>query len=444
VAQKTHKTPEELEQAVGEKIDELFGDLFEEETPRGSEERSAPVESAAARVEASARPAVPAAGPSSPLAEKRPIPPPPKAAPKPPSPPAPPTSTARITAERRAGDTFENVAEQMEILILNLEWEVSPDSVSGLIKKFKELERFFPVQKQARTILAMNQRGLQQFAAPDSVPHPSLVKLLQHSLAALKLIRISQGRQLPSNSLITSITASYKEIMGGAPVSEAPAKERPGRVEEDRRLYSTLINNVGAATHSLEEVSQRLARILGVLRQGGGVSTEEITRRLGSLEHLLSERVGHLRSYHKELASMSAPVGDSGGSGDSAPGKAAPDGLLMVSWEGIHLAIPSSSVSALYPLSRSQAQQFADKPTITLGSRQLHRLPLKRPQRSDTSAKPPPNWLIHLSTGRKEYFLLAERTLGFRGAPKGVDISRQTRIKIGSASYALLNIANFR
>ncbi|MBM3299457.1 MAG: hypothetical protein FJY85_05855, partial [Deltaproteobacteria bacterium] len=343
-----------------------------------------------------------------------------------------------------AAGTFEDVVEQMEILILNLEWEVSPDSVSGLIKKFKELEKFFPAQGQARTILAMNQRGLQQFTTPDSVPHPSLVKLLQDSLSALKLVRSSQGKRPVSDSLVTSISTSYKEIMGGMPISEAAPGERGRRAEDDRRLFATLINNVGTAIRSLEEVSQRLARILGVLRQGGEMSAEEITRRLGTLEHLLSERVGQLQSYHKELSGVSIPVGEGSGTRDLAPGKAAPDGLLLVAWERINLAIPSSSVSALYPLTKSQAQQFVDKQTIVLGSRQIPRLPMKKPQVGDSAAKSLPNWLLHLTAENKDYFLLVERTLGFRLTPKGIDVSRQTRIKIGATSYALLNLASFR
>jgi hypothetical protein len=441
--QKRHKTPEELGEAVGQKIEELFGGMFADEAPQDSGPPTETVQSGGGRPMPRQRPSAPPVQPGPPVEEPKPAARPPKRAPSPPSQAKRPTQPE---PRRKAGGAFDDIVEQMEILVLNLEWEVSPESVNGLIQKFKELERFFPGAGQARTILAMNRRGLQRFASPEAVPHPSLVKLLQDSLAALKQINSSKGKRPPSDKLIAGLSSSYKEIMAAAaPVSEIAEPEAPGGVEDDRRAYLSLVKNVGTAVHSLQEVSQRLARILGVLRQGGEMSGEEITRRLGTLEHLLSERVGQLSSFHKELAKV--PVSAGGVPSDGAGGRnsaSSPDGLLMVAWSGISLAIPSSTVAALYPISRAHAQQFADKPTITLGSRTIPRLPLKKPKGSDRAAQVIPTWLVHLSQGKKNYFLLVDKSMGFRVPPKGVDVSKQSRIKIGATSYALLNLANFR
>ena len=440
--QKRHKTPEELGEAVGQKIEELFGGMFADEAPQDSGPPAETMQSERGGPMPRQRPSAPAVQPGPPV-EK------PKAAARPPKrAPLPPAQAKRQAPEeprRKAGGAFDDIVEQMEILVLNLEWEVSPESVNGLIKKFKELERFFPGAGQARTILAMNRRGLQRFASPEAVPHPSLVKLLQDSLAALKQINSSKGKRPPSDKLIAGLSSSYKEIMASAPVHEKAKPESPGVVEDDRRAYLSLVKNVGTAVHSLQEVSQRLARILGVLRQGGEMSSEEITRRLGTLEHLLSERVGQLSSFHKELAKVPVAVGDGRNDGTVVRNPASsPDGLLMVAWSGISLAIPSSTVAALYPISRAHAQQFADKPTITLGSRSIPRLPLKKPKSSDQAGRVVPTWLVHLSQGEKDYFLLVDKSMGFRVPPKGVDVSKQSRIKIGATSYALLNLANFR
>lgn len=443
--QNRHKTPEELGEAVGKKIEELFGGIFGDEAPESpvppSDESRVESRESAARQ----RPSGPVLQPGSPVQRKQPSTPPARPAPKPAVAPRPPDRPAPAAAVQKGGGSFDDIVEQMEILILNLEWEVSPESVEGLIKKFKELEVCFPGAGQARTILAMNRRGLRRFASPGAVPHPSLIKLLQDSLAALKQINSSRGKRPPSDALIAGLSASYREIMSAAPVAEPPKPARPASPDDERRVYTTLVKNVGTAIHSIEEVSQRLARILGVLRQGGEMSTDEITRRLGTLEHLLAERVSQLSSFHKDLAGISVGIGNgrSGGAESRKP-ETSPDGLLMVAWGGINLAIPSSAVAALYPLSKAQAQQFQDKQSITIGSRSIPRLPLKKPKAADQTGSPLSTWLVHLSQGNKDYFLLVDRSLGFRVAPKGMDIAQQTRIKIGPTAYALLNLANVR
>jgi len=322
---------------------------------------------------------------------------------------------------------------------LNLEWEVSPQSVSDLAEKFKSLESFFPGEGQARTVLAMNRRGLLRFTNRDSVPHPALIKLLQDSVGVLKLIRSSQGRRPAGEALIAGLTQSYKEIMGASVPSGAAASSEAGAPGEPKRQYGTVVNNIGGAVHSLEEVNRRLARILGVLRQGGDMSADEVTRRLGTLEHLLSEHVGQLSSCHKELVHADPSDGDASASAE----RKAPDGLIIVIWSGIHMAIPSSVVAALYPLTRAQAEQFMGKQTVALGARQLHMLPLKKPQAAAKSTVLP-TWLIHLTGGGGDYFLLADRSLGFRRAPQGIDIFRQAKIKMGPTSYAVLNHSALR
>lgn len=450
VDQKTiHKTPEELEEAVGRKIDELFGNLFGEERPQeaqqgASAERDGGQSKPVPREQVVPAPAgkIPAARPvQQPL--KRAQPPKP-AIQRPAVSPNPAVRSAMVPSKPKAGGPFEDVVEQMDILLLNLEWEISSESINGLIRKFRELESSFPKEGQARTIMAMNQRALQRFSGPDSVPHPALVKLLQDSLAALRLIHSSQGKRPAGDALVASISASYRDIMGAA--AEPPKRETKPAHEDESRLYVSLIGNVGSAIHSLEEVSQRLARILGVLRQGGDMPTGEITRRLGALEQLLSERVGQLLSFHKELVAVQSPIKDDKrlGTVSSPTASPTPDGLFTVVWYGIGLAIPSSSLSGLYPLSKAQAEQFQEKQAIMIGSQQISRLPLKKPQGSETQPRMLPSWLAHLSHEDKNFFLLVDRVLGFREAPKGADISSQARIKIGATSYIILKLASFR
>lgn len=447
VDQKQHKTPEELGEAVGKKIEELFGGMFGDDMP--PEPKTPPAAVAGGHGVGPAQAAVPPVA-EPPRAEpqrapaRRP-PAPPQAGRQPAGPqmrrPEAPQVPGRPAAPRRpeAADAFEGIIEQIEILILNLEWEVSPQSVSDLAEKFRSLEAFFPGEGQARTVLAMNRRGLLRFTNRDSVPHPALIKLLQDSVGVLKLIRSSQGKRPAGEALIAGLTQSYKEIMGASVPSGAKASSEAGVSGEQKRQYGTVVNNIGGAVHSLEELNRRLGRILGVLRQGGDMSADEVTRRLGTLEHLLSEHVGQLSSCHKELIHAVPSNGDASSSAE----RKAPDGLIIVIWSGIHMAIPSSVVAALYPLTKAQSEQFMGKQTVSLGARQLHTLPLKKPQ---TAAKSTvlPTWLIHLTGKGGDYFLLADRSLGFRRTPEGIDIYRQAKIKMGPTSYAVLNHSALR
>lgn len=448
VDQKQHKTPEELGEAVGKKIEELFGGMFEDDMPPepSSPPAGGPRHGAEPTPSTAPPPIAPprTAQPQVPQTSRPPASPPTRRAAVPPQTkkPGEPQAAGRpaTTGRPAATDSFDSIIEQIEILILNLEWEVSPESVSELAEKFRSLESYFPGEGQARTVLAMNRRGLLRFTSRDSVPHPALIKLLQDSVGVLKLIRSSQGKRPAGEALISGLTQSYKEIMGASVPAAAPsAAEARADAVEQRRQYGALINSMGGAVHSLEEVSRRLSRILGVLRQGGDMSPEEVTRRLGTLEHLLADHVGQLSSCHKELIHAVPTGADS-----KVPAeRRTPDGLVIVVWSGIHVAIPSSVVAALYPLSKAQAEQFLGKQTIALGPRQLQTLPLKKPQTAG-KATVLPTWLVHLAGGRGDYFLLVDRSLGFRRTPEGIDIFRQAKIKLGPTAYVVLNHSALR
>jgi hypothetical protein len=460
VAEQKHKSPEELGEAVGRKIEELFGGMFaddepqEPQPPQKAEERATttPVppskpQPVAAQAEAKApvaekpRPAQPSSAQARPkvvqpptaVQEPKVVSPSKPAAQRAPSPPAAP--------KQQDSSTFEQIMERIEILILSLEWEVSPESVKEISDKFSLLEPLLPTAGPARTIVAMNLRVLPRFNTPDAVPHRSLLKLLQDSVSALKLIHSSQGKQVPGQTLVSAITNSYKEIMGSSVATGAAPAAAPSVPGEAQPPFTVLVNNVGTAVQSLGEINQRLARILGVLRQGGDMPAEEVTRRLGTLEHLLSERVGQLSSYHKEMAEVRPPVPE--GLTEVSPFAGENRGLLLLNWAGTHLAVQFSLVCAIYRLSEDQAREFVDAPAIRMGKDLILRLPLKRSARGPGAMLP--EWLVHMTPGgKRDYFILPDKLLGFRLAPKGVNVATQPRIKIRSVSYTVLNLAVLR
>ncbi len=580
--QEKEKSPEELGEAVGRKIEALFGGFFgEEETQLLEVEESVKKDASTAEPETprskrplhtdtiEISPPVPVedSGPAV-VAQDEPA--------KAPT-PVPQPSHDHL-------QPFDDVAELIEALILNLEWEVTPEVITEVADRFKDMDVYFPGDTRARNVLSMNYRVLQRFKNPDGASHPSLVKMLQDSLTVLKLIHSSPGNRQSIDSLVTGITNMYKLISAAtappvgpkapqpvlkavppapkpaqpaptpvaavpkptpaAPPSKAsspkpvqPARKPAGPLgpptkppfksvspaglaeksaprtatdqgkgaasshrllvekveatvnsleEMGQRLsrivgvlrqqgegsgqelststlelllgptsghagialsepsgerYKSLIKKEGSAIHSLEEISQRFSRILGVFRQGGDMSGEEIIRRLGTLEHLFSERLGHLASFHQQLSGIPVSSGETG----DQPGKPrSSDGLLTLLWAGTTLAIPSSLVTALFPLSKAQAEQLKDKSSIVLGGHPVQRLPLKRPPNASKSSEPVPMWLVHVTVGQKEYFLLAERSLGYRRTPDNVDINRQARVKLGETSFAILNQSSFR
>ncbi len=440
MAEQKYKSPEELGEAVGRKIEELFGGLFADEAPQ---EQSAQEPTKSEPVRSTVNPVsvpkpVPAAAPVSAPRTVRPA----MSAPSAPKPSAAKPQPARVAPRPAVGaaiqtkgpNPFDDVMEHIEVIILNLEWEVSPESIRELFQKFKELERSFATEGPARNILAMNMRILPRFDRPESVPHPALLKLLQDSVAALKALHAAPMRP-PNQALISSISNSYKQIMSSLATVAPPSTQKADAAASAPAEYGAVLNKIGGAVRSLEEVNQRLARILGVLRQGGDMSVEEITRRLGTLEHLLSERLGLLSSSQKELSLLPKPgTAQTANSSDQ-------NAVLMFFWEAIPLAVPTSSLAGLYPITRAQAEQFRDKPDIALGNLFLRRLPLKKPS---TTESRPATWLVHLSRSEKNFFLLAERLIGYRRSPKTVDVENQARLKIGQTVYTLISRSMLR
>ncbi len=440
-----YKTPEELGNAVGLKIEQLFSTIITDLPPEEPEPQATAREQMKSVPEAQKMPPAP---PRSAAEEQRP---PAQHKPqqaKPPvksSPVATSGSPSPSSGQMKTGASCEEILERIEILVLNLEWEVSPESVREIFQRCTQLEPFFSEDQTARNILAMNRRVLPQFKGPDSVPHRSLLRLLQSSVAALRTINSSHGRKRPAEEITAAITKSYKEIISSRPdLGGAVAPVFEAAKPNSRQRYVSLVANLGGTIRSIDEVNRRLGKILGVLRQGGGMSGEEISRRLGTLEHLIAERVEQLSSFQTELAHITPPTegGPDGLASLAQDPNSSPDGLFLMLWGGASLAIPSSVVVAFHPLTKAQAQQFQDKSSMAIGGHPVQRLPLRKPQGVEAAALP--TWLVHLSSDKKEFFLLADRLLGYRKTPKGVDIAGQTRIKIGPTGYTLINQTIFR
>jgi hypothetical protein len=417
--EKKPKSPEELGEAVGRKIEALFGGLFDD----SAEEKQ--------NSQATDKSAEPAGAPPSGPAAPPPTSPPPQSVEAPPAAEPRPAVDPEPAPERAPAEGLDGLLDQIEALILNLEWEAKQETVLELTKKFREADRYFP-KGQGKNLIHMNHRVLHRHGSLGASPHPMLLKLLQESVAVLKQLSSAGMATPPDQSAVTSITSTYNQIVSSfQPREEAPAAPRQATD------FRTLMSNMGGAVHSLEEVGQRLARIRAVLRKGGDMPEEEIVRRLGTLEAMLSERVSKLLTLHRDLAQVGGPEG-AGQEGSAL------DGLLLVEWYGLPLAIPSSMLGAIYPLAKSQAEQFMRKSTIVIANRQIPRLPLKKPRSAQSVGNRPPSWLIHLSLGKKDFFLLADRATGYRRLPKRADLAREGRIKIGNTTYSVLSPAFFR
>jgi hypothetical protein len=412
--EKKLKSPEDLGRAVGEKIEALFGGLLEEPAPALKPETTA----GRAQVEPAGRPVTAREpGPMRPAGAEAPA----------------------VKPGQKKVASISDLLDRVEALILNLEWEAKVETIHELEERFKDVARLFPKEGPSRGIAGMNFRVLQKFGNPDVPPHPLLVKLLQESSAALKQVYASRGKQLPAKELMTNIVSTYHQIM--APANLPPVEAVKGQEIGD---YSARVNNVRAAVDSLEEVGQRLGRIVAVIRQSGQTSGEETTRKLAGIETMLGERIGRLSAACSELSRTQPAPGPATGEQRLEERKAQPDGLLLVDWSGVFMAIPSSFIAGVFPLTKQQAEQFALKTTIVLSNRPIPRLPLKRPERGQQKAAPLPSWLIHLSSGRKDYFMLADRNLGYRRVPEKANVLQDTKIKIGNADFTLLNRAVFR
>jgi hypothetical protein len=276
------------------------------------------------------------------------------------------------------------------------------------------------------------------FFASEEAPHHSVskpaMKLIQDAVAALKQIK---EKQQPAQALIASISAGYKQInaaLGAGKTGKAPTTSvtAVAGASSPQVNGSAVVGKVTASVKTIEEVSQRLSRILGFLRQGGAMSTEEITRRLGTLEQLLADRVVELGGLIKELGAVSEMPQS------AAAEKTGPDGLVLVSWNGAFLAIPTSAVIGVYQINKSQAEQFADKSAIVIAGKQLKRFPLKKPQGAAPIVQ---TWLVHLKSRGNEYFLMSEKVTGFRKTPVGVDTRTQKQVKIGPNTYMIIDPA---
>jgi hypothetical protein len=421
LADPKHKTPEELGDAVGKKIDELFGNLFADEQPDPEPDYSAEQSKGSQKTEPGFK--------TEPIAVKEQVITTPVA-----------QKNASVSSQvLHASPTFRDIVDKIEALFLTLDWELNTALIHDLGENLRSLDHFLPNEGPAKTIVNMNLRVLPKLVGPEAAPHPAWLKLLQNSVAALDQIHKSGGKQ-PSQALISMITSSYKEI--SAALENVPRTDHSHILKSPIRLDSEIepkrapgdqkmaFDKMGSALKSVEEVSQRFSRILGVLRQGGSMSPDDITRRLGTLEYLLAERIEKLTSTFDQLKLVD-PSNNASGNQESP-------GLILVMWFGISLAIPATWVSAVYPLPAVQAQQFAEKPTIRIANKQILRFPLKKPKGAHNDL---PTWLIHLIGSDKELFLLVDKFIGYRKAPQGIDIFKETRIKIGQLSYALINEA---
>ncbi len=426
-----HKSPTELGEAVAKKIDELFGDLLGGEPTKEAEKPAV--------AEPAARQTTPAATPK-PSPARPPSPPPvPRAVPSEPTVRLPDAPTFRKPGPPAS---FEYIVDQIEALVLKVEWEASSDTVAELSKQFKELNKLFTGDDRARLILGMNSRVLERFKNPELAPHPLMVKLLQGSVEALKSIRKGPENRLAVDKAVQGLRETFNKILT-AQAAPAPGAREPGKEAAEAAVHGpadSIVERIGLTTQTLQEVSGRLTRIVGLLMQSGGASGDETGRRLKTLEQALSQRVSELSLLHRDLARAaptSAGLSVSGADSGSGTG-VEPEGLMMAIWSDTPVAIAASVLTAVYPLSKEQAEQFRSKPTLTLGSQVLQKLPLKPP--AERGAVPTlPAWLFHLKVKGKDFFLLADRSLGFRRVPKGFDMARGSKIKIGPTSYTVLS-----
>jgi hypothetical protein len=428
-----HKSPAELGEAVAKKIDELFGNVFADQEPQKAEKPDV--------VRPAERPAVPApAAIKERLASPASAPPVAKAVPSEPTVRLP---DAPVFRQRTGPPSFESVVDRIEALILKVEWEVSSDAVEELLKLFKALIAFVSQDERARVLVGMNARVLERFKTPDVAPHPLMVKFLQGSVEALKVIRNMPENRSATDQALRGLKDTYNRIITAEAVPDSAGREieKTPRAAVPRGPQDLTVEKIGLAIQSLQEVSGRLTRIVDFLMQTPGPSGDETGRRLKTLEQVLAQRVNELSSLHRDLprtAANSAAMLNAGVSTGSEP-----EGLMMVVWNGSPVAIASSILTAAYPLSKAQAEQFKDKPTVTLGPLVLQKLPIKVPAGRGPVATLPA-WLFHLKIHGKDFFLLADRALGFRRVPKGYDITRGATMKIGPTSYLVLSPSSLR
>ena len=121
--------------------------------------------------------------------------------------------------------SFDKIVERIEVLILNVEWEVNPEASAELVERLRALGRYFPVDERARTVLAMNNRVLRRFSGSDVTPHPLMVKLLEDSLAVLKSMHLSPEKSSHTETAMPVLNDIYKKIMA-SPLPEVAVVRR--------------------------------------------------------------------------------------------------------------------------------------------------------------------------------------------------------------------------
>lgn len=397
---KRNQSPEELGEAVGKKIEELFGGMFADDIPSEKQASQPPPKQTSAQ---------PAAKENAPVQSQSPL----------------EEEAFKTRIEPIEQSPEQELVDQIDARVLQLEWEISEETVKDLLGLFKEMEKSLSEDPLVKTLVTMNMRVVQRIGAAGETPIPQCVKFLQDSVEALRYITGGANSIESPQKALNELKIQYQGIIAATP---EPGAAKPS---DQTNQMPALVDNLGASTRSLHEISQRLSRILAVFRQGGDMSGEEITRRLGALEKILAENVNSISSIHKSLDSIKNVTASGGKSHDE------PDGVLMIACGSSALAIPSSLVKALYPITPEQAKPLIGKSSVTLGAGPVPRLPIKIPQAGQS--KGPPSLLVHLNLSNREFFILADKGLGYRTAPAGVDLMKQTRVKIGVTNYAILN-----
>lgn len=497
------KTPEELGEAVAQKIEALFSGMFGEEQPKPSEshpstsvreprgpqpsfEATQPLDPAALGLPGrpKAAPQKPAPTPREPKAvkERR------ASAPSPIRPPSTVVSVPRPAKPPRADEPlFEKISERIEALILNLEWEVTPQTIVEIADRFRELEPFFPGEKTARSVIAMTHRVLQRFKSPDASPHPGLVKLLTDCAEALKIIRHNPGDRSTIALLMETITGRYKEIIAAAsartaepptPTSVTPVPTprttteiprpvpKPDRTTEpipipsppSPRTTTQVRPSVVPAEPKPVPVAPKAetprARKAAPPERAKEPPTPPVAPVKVAPPSPTEERLPETKKVAvaqalEALADRVLEIADAIRRevplpGDLTTEKSGADGVLTFVWYKTPLAIPSSMVEAVYPLTTKQAEQFKDKASILIGPKNLQRLPLKKPPAAEKFGDIVPTGLVHLTWNGGDYFLLVDRSVGFHRSPPGVDVTSEPKVKLGATVYSILNQSTLR
>ena len=181
------KTPEELGEAVGRKIEELFGTMFQEEGPASTPSSSLSAQNAVPVSDQPVEPSDPhgASEPAeSPPGLEKSVSPSPVTSQAPEESSSPASQSPGVATEvGRQAASFQELIEQIEAVVLNLEWEVSQKSVSDLSHKLGEVEKFIPPSGLLRNFLTMHHASW----LVSTIPKPLPILLWQNSSPAASL-----------------------------------------------------------------------------------------------------------------------------------------------------------------------------------------------------------------------------------------------------------------